>query len=738
MIACLAAGHGLNGERVDKILRKANGAAGDPRRTVNKRTLLPYYQQLRDGEAGAVAPAPLETFSAEKRREGAPASVVSAGPAGEAVSAAPAGEAGEPAVTAGDAATAPAVTALTPGRAHLAALGWTPAMDAPLTAALMAKPRRSASGVATITVLTRPHPCSSNCLYCPSDLRMPKSYMAAEPACQRAERVWFDPYLQVHYRLKALKAMGHPTQKIELIVLGGTWSDYPQSYRLWFALGLFEALNDAGDWAAAQARAQELEAQYLATGAPREPQECAAAVAALQAQIDAGELTYNQAWERYWAPQFREGMGAACAQKPQEAAAPNPVGESASATTSRHFSAEGAATCENAAVQAAPPSTLAPAPTWPAIEAAQVRNQRAQHRVVGLVIETRPDLITPAALIEFRRLGATKVQMGIQSLCAATLAANGRATTPAQIAAACALLRTFGFKIHVHMMLNLMGSTPQQDQREYRELVQSPSYSPDEVKLYPCVLVASAALTREAAGGRWRPYSEEALVHVLVEDILATPAWVRVSRMIRDIATGDILAGNKKTNLRQLVEARVERLERAGRPVGEIRHREIVCAHVDAGELALKTLTYATTAATEHFLQWVTPAGAIAGFLRLSLPTRETEGLRNASLAAAGFPLPGLPAALAEKDLEEAPRLAMIREVHVYGRTAELGEQGGGASGVEAQHRGLGKQLIQEAARQAREAGYQGLLVISSVGTREYYAHLGFLPAGLYQYLPLV
>jgi elongator complex protein 3 len=430
-------------------------------------------------------------------------------------------------------------------------------------------------------------------------------------------------------------------------------------------------------------------------------------------------------------------------------------------------------------VQAAPPSTLAPAPTWPAIEAAQARNQRAQHRVVGLVIETRPDLITPAALIEFRRLGATKVQMGIQSLCAATLAANGRATTPAQIAAACALLRTFGFKIHVHMMLNLMGSTPQQDQREYRELVQSPSYSPDEVKLYPCVLVASAALTREAARGRWRPYSEEALVHVLVEDILATPAWVRVSRMIRDIATGDILAGNKKTNLRQLVEARVERLERAGRPVGEIRHREIVCAHVDAGELALKTLTYTTTAATEHFLQWVTPAGAIAGFLRLSLPTRETEALRNASLAAAGFPLPGLLAAPAEKDREAgtfaaapaenhheaappsqapqpasttnpqfapnentcsgtaAPRLAMIREVHVYGRTAELGEQGGGASGVEAQHRGLGKQLIQEAARQAREAGYQGLLVISSVGTREYYAHLGFLPAGLYQYLPL-
>ena len=107
------------------------------------------------------------------------------------------------------------------------------------------KPRRTASGVATITVITKPWQCSGNCLFCPADVRMPKSYLHAEPACQRAERNWFDPYLQVTARLRALVQMGHATDKVELIVLGGTFDDYPEAYRIWFVRELFRALNDA-------------------------------------------------------------------------------------------------------------------------------------------------------------------------------------------------------------------------------------------------------------------------------------------------------------------------------------------------------------------------------------------------------------------------------------------------------------------------------------------------------------
>ena len=141
------------------------------------------------------------------------------------------------------------------------AWGVTPELERALVRALRMKPRRTASGVATITVITKPWPCSSNCLYCPCDVRMPKSYLADEPACQRAERACFDPYLQVSARLQALTQMGHPTDKVELIVLGGTWSDYPRAYQIWFVAELFRALNDgvAADGTALAARGVELE-----------------------------------------------------------------------------------------------------------------------------------------------------------------------------------------------------------------------------------------------------------------------------------------------------------------------------------------------------------------------------------------------------------------------------------------------------------------------------------------------
>ena len=119
-----------------------------------------------------------------------------------------------------------------------------PNTETMLVRVLKMKPRRTASGVATITVITKPWPCSSDCLYCPNDVRMPKSYLANEPACQRAEHNFFDPYLQVKSRLYVLEQMGHVTDKVELIVLGGTWNDYPEDYQRWFVRELFRAVND--------------------------------------------------------------------------------------------------------------------------------------------------------------------------------------------------------------------------------------------------------------------------------------------------------------------------------------------------------------------------------------------------------------------------------------------------------------------------------------------------------------
>lgn len=547
------------------------------------------------------------------------------------------------------------------------------ATDAALVRLLQAKPRRTASGVATITVLTKPWPCSGACVFCPNDIRMPKSYLSDEPACQRAERCWFDPFLQVAARLRTLTAMGHVTDKVELIVLGGTWSDYPESYQRWFTGELFRALNLSDEERVREAT--ERRTWYERRGLPRDRDALAAAAAPLQQRIDAGELTYNEAW--------REAYGEE--EVPQSC-------------------------------------------SWDDLFALHRANETAPKRVVGLVVETRPDLVTAEACRTLRTLGCTKVQIGIQSLNDETLAANGRAITSARIADAMALLRQFGFKSHVHFMVNLLGADPVSDIADYRRLVTDPAFLPDEVKLYPCCLVESAQLTDRYEAGCWRPYTEEELVEVLVQDVLATPPWTRISRMIRDISATDILAGNKKTNLRQVVEAAVDA---TGEEVAEIRSREISVEGAAVEDLALETIAYQTATTEERFLEWITPENKIAGFCRLSLPTalpRDTANesspppIKSEQSEARGSSLASL----------SAPQEAMIREVHVYGKVAALHRTGEGT-----QHLGLGRALVEEACAQATAAGYTAINVISAVGTRVYYRNLGFKDAGLYQKRPL-
>lgn len=103
---------------------------------------------------------------------------------------------------------------------------------------------RTMSGVAPVTVMTKPFPCPGKCVYCPTDIRMPKSYLPSQPAAQRGFRQRFDPYTQVFVRLKALKMTGHEVSKVELRVLGGTWSSYPKNYQTWFLKRCLMAMND--------------------------------------------------------------------------------------------------------------------------------------------------------------------------------------------------------------------------------------------------------------------------------------------------------------------------------------------------------------------------------------------------------------------------------------------------------------------------------------------------------------
>ncbi len=542
-----------------------------------------------------------------------------------------------------------------------------------LIALLRVKPRRTSSGVATVSVITKPWPCSGECLFCPNDVRMPKSYLANEPACQRAERNYFDPYLQVASRLQTLHRMGHPTDKVELIVLGGTWTDYEESYRQWFVEELFRAVNEFGMVAGREQVAQRRKL-YEACGIANDRPTLEEQAHGAQSAVDAGELSYNEAVRELYLS--------------------SPAWES----VRRWQQLDGG---EEILIEQ------------------QCANEDAAHRVVGLVVETRPDAITPEVLVNLRRLGCTKVQMGIQSLDEHRLAMNSRHTTLSQIKRAFAMMRLFGFKIHIHMMANLFGATPEEDIADYRKLVSDPAYIPDEVKLYPCVLVESSNLATPYDQGEWRAYTREELLSVLAADVAVTPPYVRISRMIRDISTQDIVAGNTMTNLRQVVE---QALQDGDVSIAEMRHREVNRREIDENDLVLEDITYETAVSEEHFLQWVTSEGFLAGCLRLSLPSMDAFDAWGITRESTDN---GADWLFCERD-------AMIREVHVYSEAARLHKQG-----ESVQHRGLGRSLIERACEIAREAGYDAINVISAVGTRAYYRSCGFEDAGLYQKRPL-
>lgn len=555
-------------------------------------------------------------------------------------------------------------------------------LEARLVSVLQAKPRRTASGVATVTVIAKPWPCSGSCRFCPSDLRMPKSYLADEPACQRAEQCLFDPYLQVSSRIRVLAQLGHPVDKVELIVLGGTWTDYPEAYRRWFAAELFRALNDGLGEAAALGR-RNRQRQYERAGftlwqeereweAPSDPQ----LRTELQARVNAGELTYNEAFPRLYGP----------------------------ATPWAEVSRWQRCSSD-------------------ALRAVQTVNETAPCRCVGLSFETRPDRVDPETLWSLRELGCTKVQIGVQSTDVSRLGGLGRGIAGKTIDDAFALLRLFGFKIQAHQMANLPGATPATDLDDYRRLVSDPRFEPDEVKLYPCSLIEGTGLVEDYREGRWRPYETEELVGLLVNELAATPRFVRVSRMVRDFSAKDIVAGNRQANLRQDVE---RRLRDRDLPVQEIRFREVALAPEAPSHLRLRTLRYFTAVSEERFLEWVAEDGTLHGFLRLSLPVLPAVATEPVLPAVVTEPV--LPAVARPSSTPARADAAMIREVHVYGRAARLDQEGQWS-----QHRGLGRELVEEACRQARAAGRASVAVISAVGTRDYYRALGFEDDGLYQ-----
>jgi len=439
---------------------------------------------------------------------------------------------------------------------------------------LQTKPIRSLSGIVNVSVLTKFYPCPGKCLYCPNERGIPKSYVSGEPAVERAKKLHFDPYLQAKLRIGMLQSEGHPTDKIELRIVGGTWSYYPRHYRNWFVKRCFDACNGK---------------------------------------------------------------------------------------TSR------------------------------ALKQAQKINEKAKNRIIGLSVETRPDFINPSEIRHLRDLGATMVELGVQSIYEDVLKTNLRGHGTKEIILATKLLKDSGFKVLYQMMPNLPGSSLKRDEKMFEELFENPDFQPDLLKIYPCALLKSAPLYKWWKSKKYKPYSFNQLIDLIRKIKLRIPYFVRIQRISRDIPSQLVLAGPAKvSNLRQLL---AERMKKEDWRCRCIRCREIRERYNQKEKINLFRQNYAASGGIEIFLSFEDNARLkLYSLLRLRISSENK---------------------------------ATIREIHTYGRQLPIRDNSDFL--MSPQHKGLGKKLIKEAERiTKKEFKLNKISVISGVGAREYYRNLGY------------
>ncbi len=473
---------------------------------------------------------------------------------------------------------------------------------------------RTLSGVAIVTSLTKPYACPGKCIYCPSEARMPKSYLSSEPAAARALNLKFDPYEQMIKRIDMLRRSSHPTDKIEYIIKGGSWNFYPLEYQYWFILRSFQAANN---------RHPERSPDTKCWTKSKDP------LHKIQEELKK-EQTFND----------------------------------------RH----------------------------------------ARHKIIGLTLETRPDLVTPESIFHMRQMGCTRIELGLQSPDDKILKLTKRGHTVQQFKDAMFLLRQAGFKVDLHFMPDLPGTTAKHDVEMYRMLFSDPGFKPDMVKIYPCTVIKSAPLYKWMKDGKYKPYSEKKLFEAIIEMKSATPRYCRISRLIRDIPTPDIEAGNMITNLREYLDVE---MKRRGLKCKCLRCREIghnLDLRFKNSDFRLFVDEYDTTGGTEYFISYEDKKrNIVLAFLRLRIPDKN----QNSEI----YNL--------QSEIKDS---AFIRELHTYGQLLDVGKQDKKAS----QHKGMGKKLVKEAEKIAKKSGFEKLAVISGVGVRGYYRKLGYRKKGTY------
>ena len=337
------------------------------------------------------------------------------------------------------------------------------------------------------------------------------------------------------------------------------------------------------------------------------------------------------------------------------------------------------------------------------LEEAQLRNEEASIRCVGLTLETRPDWARPSHVDLMLRLGATRVEVGVQTLYDEVLELVKRGHGVEEVVEATRALKDAGLKVTYHMMVGLPGCTLEMDLKAFKALFEDPRFRPDALKIYPTLVVPGSELYDAWRRGDYEPPNEEEVVELLCRVKSMVPKWVRIMRVQRDVPAPMIAAGVKRSNLREVVAQRMKEL---GLKCSCIRCREAGLAWLkrkvapDLSRLELRRETYEASGGVEEFLSLEDPvADLLVGFVRLRLPSSKAHRP------------------------EVGASTMLVRELHVYAPQVPVGER------LEEswQHRGLGEWLMMEAERLAREAyDARGVLVNAGVGARPYYRRLGY------------
>jgi elongator complex protein 3 len=459
---------------------------------------------------------------------------------------------------------------------------------------LQLKRVRSISGVHVIGVMSAPYQCPhGRCAYCPQEDDAPTSYTGYEPAAMRAKQNHFDPFAQLSSRLAQLKAIGHQTSKVEVVVQGGTFLARPAMYQQHFMKRCLDALNGSES------------------------------------------LSLDEAKSEAWSSSIRN---------------------------------------------------------------------------VGLTFETRPDWARAEHVDLMLSYGATRVEIGVQTLDDNVLRFVERGHSVADVVKSFQVVKDAGLKIVAHMMPGLPGSTSGQDLDGFKRLVSDPDFRPDMLKIYPCLVVHGTKAYDWWRNRTYVPLDVGAAVDLIADVKELVPTWMRIMRVQREIPARLILAGPNKGNLR---ERALTLLGRDGRRCRCIRCREV--GHRKAKEniepapedSRLIRTYYESSGGTEIFLSKEDPkTDTLIAYLRLRIPSPSAHRIEISS-----------------------HRSSIVRELHVYGPAVPVGEHDAGAW----QHKGYGMSLLKEAERiSSEEYDVKKIVVLSALGTREYYSRVGYKQDGPY------